>query len=94
ARAAPPPPANPGEPLPRPTLPNVELLDDRDYNLIQEFLRRRDEIGRDARLRLGAQLAGGLQARLGLPQGGDAERFLQYVAGEYQLLKRRQQIEG
>src|SRR6266542_5278320 len=53
ARAAPPPPANPGEPLPRPTLPNVELLDDRDYNLIQEFLRRRDEIGRDARLRLG-----------------------------------------
>jgi hypothetical protein len=36
------------------------------------------------------QLAGGLQARLGLPQGGDAERFLQYVAAEYQLFKRQQ----
>jgi uncharacterized RDD family membrane protein YckC len=79
-----------GEPLPQPTLPNVELLNDRDYNLIQEFLSRRDELGRDARLRLGVQLAGGLQARLGLPQGGDAERFLQYVVGEYQLYKRQQ----
>jgi hypothetical protein len=38
------------------------------------------------------QLAGGIQARLSLPQGGDAERFLQYVAGEYQLLKRQQQL--
>jgi uncharacterized RDD family membrane protein YckC len=82
--------ARPGEPLPQPTLPNVELLSDRDYNLIQEFLSRRDELGRDARMRLGVQLAGGLQARLGLPQGGDAERFLQYVAGEYQLHKRQQ----
>jgi uncharacterized RDD family membrane protein YckC len=80
----------PGETAPKPTLPNIALLNDQDYNLIQEFLRRRDELGRDARLRLGVQLAGGLQARLGLPQGGDAERFLQYVAGEYQLLKRQQ----
>jgi uncharacterized RDD family membrane protein YckC len=87
------PPLQPGEAPPRPTLSNVELLNDQDYNLIQEFLRRRDELGRDARLRLGAQLAGGLQARLGLPQGGDAERFLQYVAGEYQLLRRQQDVE-
>jgi uncharacterized RDD family membrane protein YckC len=83
-------PTSDGEPLARPTLPNVALLNDQDYNLIQEFLRRRDELGRDARQRLGVQLAGGLQARLGLPQGGDAERFLQYVAGEYQLHKRQQ----
>jgi len=84
-------PAMPGAPLPEPTLANVELLNDQDYNLIQEFLRRREELSRDARMRLGVQLAGGLQARLGLPQGGDAERFLQYVSGEYQLFKRRQQ---
>lgn len=81
--------AQPGEPAPQPTLPNVQLLNDQDYNLVQEFLRRRDELGRDARLRLGAQLASGLQARLGLPQGGDAERFLQHVVAEYQLLKRQ-----
>jgi uncharacterized RDD family membrane protein YckC len=79
-----------GEPAQPPTLPNVHMLNDQDYNLVQEFLRRRNELGRDARLRLGVQLAGGLQARLGLPQGGDAERFLQYVAAEYQLFKRQQ----
>jgi uncharacterized RDD family membrane protein YckC len=84
--------SHPGEPAPQPTLPNVQLLNDQDYNLVQEFLRRRDELGRDARLRLGAQLASGLQARLGLPQGGDAERFLQHVAAEYQLLKRQQEM--
>jgi uncharacterized RDD family membrane protein YckC len=83
-------PAGPAQP---PTLPNVHLLNDQDYNLVQEFLRRRGELGRDARIRLGAQLASGLQARLGVPQGGDAERFLQYVAAEYQLF-RRQQAQG
>lgn len=88
------PPLQPGETAPQPTLPNVHLLNDKDYDLVQEFLRRRNELGRDARQRLGAQLASGFQARLGLPQGGDAERFLQHVASEYQLLKRQQQIES
>jgi hypothetical protein len=88
------PPLQPGETVPQPTLPNVHLLNDKDYDLVQEFLRRRNELGRDARLRLGGQLASGLQARLGLPQGGDAERFLQHVASEYQLLKRQQQVES
>jgi uncharacterized RDD family membrane protein YckC len=82
----------PGETPPQPTLANIGLLDDQDYNLLQEFLGRRHELGREARARLGTQLAGNIQARLGLPQGGDAERFLQYVAGEYQLQKRQQQI--
>jgi len=84
----------PGEALPQPTLANIGLLNDQDYNLVQEFLGRRSELGREARARLGVQLAGNIQARLGLPQGGDAERFLQYVAGEYQLLKRQQQRSG
>jgi uncharacterized RDD family membrane protein YckC len=87
------PPARPGEPIPQLTLPNIHLLNDQDYDLVQEFLRRRSELGHDARMRLGVQLAGGLQARLGLPAGGDAERFLQHVATEYQIVK-RQQPEG
>jgi uncharacterized RDD family membrane protein YckC len=90
AGAVAPPALAPGETLPQPTLPNIGLLEERDYILVQEFLGRRAELGRDARARLGVQLAGGIQARLGLPQGGDAERFLQYVASEYQLLKRHQ----
>jgi uncharacterized RDD family membrane protein YckC len=84
------PATRPGEPAQEPTLPNVHMLNDRDYNLVQEFLRRRSELGREARVRLGGQLASGLQARLGLPQGGDAERFLQYIAAEYQLYQQRQ----
>ena len=84
------PAAQPGEAAQLPTLPNVHLLNDQDYNLVQEFLRRRNDLGHDARVRLGAQLASGLQARLGVPQGGDAERFLQYVTAEYQLFRRQQ----
>jgi len=72
-----------------PMLPNLHLLHDQDYDLIQEFLRRRGELGREPRLRLGAQLASGLQARLGLPQASDAEPFLQHVAAEYRLFKRQ-----
>ena len=89
AVAAPPAP-QPGGQLPEPTMPNIELVSDHDYTLIQEFLQRRSELGGDARKRLGAQLAGGLQARLGITPAGDPERFLQDVAGNYQLLKRRQ----
>ena len=85
---------SPAGALPEPALPGIELVNEQDYTLIQEFLRRRGELGRDARLRLGAQLAGGLQSRMGLPPGGDAESFLQAVAGDYQLLRRRQQAEG
>lgn len=88
------PPAREGEPLAAPTMVGIELVNDRDYTLVQEFLRRRSELGRDARQRLGAQLAGGLQSRMGLPLGGDAESFLLAVASDYQLLKRQQQAEG
>ena len=80
--------AIPGSPAAAPGLPNLHLLRDQDYDLIQEFLRRRDELGREPRLRLGSQLASGLQAKLGLPQGGDAEGFLQLVASQYQQLRR------
>ena len=78
------------DPARQPALPNLHLLRDQDYNLVQEFLRRRSELGSEPRLRLGGQLASGLQARLGVPQGGDAEGFLQEVAAEYQQFKRHQ----
>lgn len=80
-----------GQPL-QLTISNINLLNDQDYMLVQEFLRRRTELGREARQRLGMQLASGLQARLGLPQGGDIEGFLQYVVTEYQIY--RQQVEA
>lgn len=83
-------PVDSDESLPQPTLPNIHLLNERDYTLVQEFLHRRSELGQDARSRLGAQLANGLRTRLGLPYGGDTERFLQYVVIEYQLFKRQQ----
>ena len=91
-----PPLIRPGETLtlPQPTLPNIELVNERDYTLIQEFLRRRNELGKDARTRLGMQLAQGMQTRLGLQFTGDPERFLQDIAGNYQLLRRHQQLES
>lgn len=88
-----PPPHDPHVPLPAPTLPNIELVNAHDYTLVQEFLRRRGELGRDARVRLGIQLAGGLQLRLGLPQGGNDEAFLQELAYNYQLHQRREEQE-
>ena len=89
-----PPPLQAGAPPAQPTMPNIELVNERDYTLIQEFLRRRGELGSEARTRLGAQLAEGLRVRLGLQPIGDPERFLQDVAGNYQLLRRSQQLEG
>jgi uncharacterized RDD family membrane protein YckC len=70
------------------TLANIHLVDQRDYTLVQEFLSRRAALGADVRKRLAAQIAGALQQRLGLPPGGDDERFLQYLAGQYQLARR------
>ncbi len=81
------------EPLPLPPrrsdepqdlLPNLHLLTDQDYNLVQEFLRRRKELGRASRTRLGVQLANNLHDRLGMiSEGGDHERFLELVAYDY-----------
>lgn len=88
APSLPPLPAN--QPLPQLTLPNLHLLNNHDYELVQEFLGRRGELGREARLRLGAQLADGIRSRLGLPPEGESEGFLQLVALEYQLMRRQQ----
>lgn len=81
---------HPGPSARQVTLPNIHMLTDQDYTIVQEFLQRRAQLGRDARLRLGVQLAESLQTRLGLPKDGDVENFLQYVVAEYQLFKRQQ----
>lgn len=67
-----------------PTLANIDLVAARDYALVQEFLERRAELGRDVRTRVAAQLAGVLQTRLGV-EPGDPETFLQTVAREYRM---------
>jgi uncharacterized RDD family membrane protein YckC len=65
------------------TLANIELVNEHDYALVREFLERRAQLGRDVRQRVAVQLALTLQARLGIPQGGDTELFLEYIAREY-----------
>lgn len=86
-------PAAPARPAPSPAapqgapLPQANLISEQDYTLVQEFLRRRGELGREARQRLSVQLASGLQQKLALPQGGDAERFLEYAVAEFQRLR-------
>jgi uncharacterized RDD family membrane protein YckC len=88
AAPAPPPMALPGE-ASAITLPNIDRLAPGDYDLLQEYLARRAELGRDSRTRLAAQLAGGLKARLGIPEGGNPEIFLEYVASQYRLYTQR-----
>ncbi len=70
-----------------PLIPNLHLVTDADYDLIQEFLRRRGDLELASRQHLGAQLAYGLRARLGLPSSGDAELFLEHIAREYRVSK-------
>jgi uncharacterized RDD family membrane protein YckC len=69
------------------TLDNVHLLTEEDYLLVRDFLEQAPMLNSEARNRLGIQLAQTLQARLSLPEGGNAEQFLRYVANEYLLYK-------
>jgi uncharacterized RDD family membrane protein YckC len=79
-----PPPFTANGPTPT-TLPNLHLLNRDDYNLVQEFLRRRDELAPDVQQRLGAQLATRLRTRLELPPDEADERLIERVAVEYPL---------
>jgi uncharacterized RDD family membrane protein YckC len=71
-----------------PTIPNLHTLTTADYNLIEEFLRRRRELGRDSRASLGTQLAHGISNRLAVSlDAANAETFLEHVAQEYRLMQ-------
>lgn len=86
-------PLQPDGTVPAPVLATIELLNDRDYELVQDFLQRRTQLGRESRTRLGMQLAEGLHARLGLPfVPGNPEPFLEQVVRDYRL--RRMQPAG
>jgi uncharacterized RDD family membrane protein YckC len=80
------------------SLPNLHLISNHDYDLVQDFLRRRQELGRESRMRLGVQLANTLHTRLGLQtSGGDHEKFLEQVASDYraeQARRSRERVEG
>lgn len=73
------------------TIPNLHALRREDYDIVQEYLRRRTSLSVEARRRLSSQLVEGLQQRLGYPIQGDAETFLLMVAAEYQALDRMKQ---
>jgi uncharacterized RDD family membrane protein YckC len=74
-------------------IPNLRVLRREDYDLVQEYLRRRSSLSAEARHRLSLQLVEGLSQRLGYPihlrQPGDADLFLYQVAAEYQALQRQ-----
>lgn len=72
---------------PEPLVPHLDRLSDHEYDLVQEFLRRRDQLAFQRRTQLATQLAAGLRARLDLPPGGDPELFLEHLVREYQVLR-------
>jgi uncharacterized RDD family membrane protein YckC len=80
-----------GEPV-QLQLPNLHLITEKDYTLVQEFLRRRSELGRDSRIRLGTQLAENLRARMGIPSDSYHEPFLEYLVYEYRISRRQEAL--
>lgn len=78
------PPRAPDAP-PTPLLPNLHLLAPENYELAEEFLRRRAALSSSARIHLAARLAATLRTQLGLQQDGDTERFIEHVVREYRV---------
>ncbi len=78
------PPRAPDAP-PTPLLPNLERIAAADYELAQDFLRRRARLGPEARARLASQLAAALRARLGLPDSGAPEPLIEHLVREYRV---------
>jgi uncharacterized RDD family membrane protein YckC len=76
----------------QPTIANLHLITANDYDLVQEFLRRRRELGHASRRNLGRQLADRVGERLGLTLNqGDHETFLEHLAYEYRMVYEEQQ---
>lgn len=69
---------------PAPLLPNLRDLTTEEYDMIQEFLRRRDELSRQSRNQLGTRLAKQISERLQLSYDQERhEQFLARVANDY-----------
>ncbi len=78
------PPRDPDAPA-APLLPNLHLARPADYELAEAFLHRRAELSAARREGLARELAEALRARLGLPGGGDPERFVEHFVREYRV---------
>jgi hypothetical protein len=60
------------------------MLTTEEYDMIQEFLRRRRELNGQSRAQLGTRLASQISERLQLSyERGEQEQFLTRVANEY-----------
>ncbi|MCU0495422.1 MAG: RDD family protein [Chloroflexaceae bacterium] len=76
------------------SIPNLHLITDGDYDLAQEFLRRRGELHAASRAQVGGQLAANLSARLGLTLNSPPEPFLETLVNEYRRMRQEQQVRG
>lgn len=65
-------------------LPNLHLITTEEYDMVQEFLRRRNELSHQSRTQIGTRLATQISERLQLPyDSGRPEQFLTRVANDY-----------
>jgi uncharacterized RDD family membrane protein YckC len=70
---------------PAPLLPNLHLARPGDYALAEAFLHQRAELRSERRTQLATQLAAALRRRLGSPNAGDPERFVEHFVREYRV---------
>jgi uncharacterized RDD family membrane protein YckC len=75
----------PADAPPTPLLPNLHLIGPAEYELAQDFLRRRATIDERRRAELAGSLAEALRARLGLPSDGSPELFVEHFVREYRV---------
>ncbi len=75
------------------SLVGIEQITRQDIDIVSDFLSKRGGFASDVRLRLALQIANALRTRLGIPLGGDSERFLEYIEQQYRLYQIGRQIE-
>jgi uncharacterized RDD family membrane protein YckC len=74
-----------------PLLPNVHLITPADYELVQDYLRRRQSLSVNQRQALSTRLSAALRTRLNMDSaGGDPDRFLEYLVREYRVFRARE----
>ncbi|NTW03334.1 MAG: RDD family protein [Oscillochloris sp.] len=70
---------------PTPLLPNLDRIEIANYDLAQDFLRRRDRLDPEPRARMATQLANALRARLDVQSSGASEPFIEHFVREYRI---------
>lgn len=66
-------------------VPNLQRISADEYELAQDFLRRRKKLAPQVRAHLASQLANALRQRLDLPNSGAPEAFIEHVIREYRV---------